>query len=120
MLNSSLWFWRTQRSYSRGGREQAGAFGVRIIQTSRGTEFQYMSLSCCMHSDTRSEGPQTGCQNQYLNLRNYRYIRTQCTRGSGGRRGPVKWVIANSESQAELADQSTGRYTKAKLLKGNA
>ena len=38
----------------------------------KGTEFQYMSLSCCMHSDTRSEGPQTGCQNQYLN---YRYVR---------------------------------------------
>ena len=34
----------------------------------KGTEFQYMSLSCCMHSDTRSEGPEPGCQNQYFNL----------------------------------------------------
>ena len=38
----------------------------------KGTEFQYMSLSCCMHSDTPSEGSQKVCQNQYLN---YRYVR---------------------------------------------
>ena len=27
--------------------------------------FQYIRLSCCMHSDTRAEGPQRVCQNQY-------------------------------------------------------
>ena len=35
----------------------------------RGTEFQYMSLSCCMHSDTQPEGPQAVCQNQYPKVR---------------------------------------------------
>ena len=63
----------------------------------KGTEFQYMSLSCCMHSDTRSEGPQTGCQNQYLNYRYVRYtaravrpVNEECSALAMGR-----WIISD-------------------------
>ena len=66
----------------------------------KGTEFQYMSLSCCMHSDTRSEGPQTGCQNQYLNYRYVRYIY-----GSGGvRKSSLAADVAAARPRARAGD----------------